>query len=115
MRLGHPAADQRKRTRDREHDARRGSSAQRGYGSRWQKARSTYLVAHPLCVMCQKEGRIVAATRVDHIKPHKGDQALFWDTSNWQPLCGPHHDRDKQSEEKGGTGRQAIGDDGWPM
>ena len=24
---------------------------------------------------------------VDHIVPHKGDQQLFWDQSNWQALC----------------------------
>ena len=31
------------------------------------------------------------ATVVDHIKPHRGDQKLFWDRSNWQPLCEHHH------------------------
>lgn len=24
---------------------------------------------------------------VDHITPHRGDVALFWDESNWQALC----------------------------
>jgi 5-methylcytosine-specific restriction protein A len=24
---------------------------------------------------------------VDHIRPHMGDPALFWDEGNWQALC----------------------------
>ena len=67
------------------------SSSSRGYGSAWQKARKKFLTAHPLCVMCQQEGKYVKATVVDHIIPHRGDQKLFWDTSNWQSLCEHHH------------------------
>ncbi len=81
----------------------RGSAASRGYNARWRKARATHLAKHPLCVRCEKEGRVTAATVVDHIVPHCGDSKLFWDTSNWQSLCKPHHDGAKQSEEK--TGR----------
>jgi 5-methylcytosine-specific restriction endonuclease McrA len=29
---------------------------------------------------------------VDHIQPHKGDETLFWDENNWQPLCRQCHD-----------------------
>ena len=29
---------------------------------------------------------------VDHIEPHKGDMALFWDQDNWQSGCQWHHD-----------------------
>lgn len=43
---------------------------------------------------------MTAATVVDHIVPHGGDQALFWDTGNWQSLCAPHHNSTKQSEER---------------
>lgn len=88
-----------------EHDQRRGGSAERGYGGRWQKARATYLRHHPLCVACEAAGRLVAATVVDHITPHKGDQALFWDSdNNWQALCKRCHDR-KTVREDGGWGR----------
>ena len=41
------------------------------------------------------------ATLVDHIIPHKGDQALFWDWRNWQSLCTPCHNRVKQRKERG--------------
>ena len=77
------------------------TSSQRGYGSRWRKARDGFLKANPLCAYCQKQGRVEPATVVDHIKPHKGDQTLFWDKANWQPLCKQCHDSVKQREERG--------------
>ena len=80
------------------------TAAERGYGHRWRKARASFLRMHPLCVMCQAEGLTVAATVVDHINPHRGDQRLFWDSSNWQPLCKPCHDK-KTATEDGGFGR----------
>ena len=81
----------------------RPTAAKRGYNSRWQKARKMFLAEHPLCVECEKQGRYVEATVVDHITPHKGDQALFWDENNWQPLCKQCHDR-KTVLEDGGFG-----------
>ena len=75
------------------------TAAQRGYGYKWQKARAQFLQKHPLCVMCEAEGRVTAATVVDHIVAHRGNQSLFWDRSNWQSLCSTHHSRDKQREE----------------
>lgn len=74
-------------------DRTRGSAHQRGYDSRWQRARLSFLADNPLCVECSKGGRIAEATVVDHVKPHRGDNALFWDRSNWQALCKPCHDR----------------------
>lgn len=90
------------------------NSAQRGYGYKWQRARKQWLAQHPLCVMCKAQGYITAATVVDHIKPHKGDLRLFWDTSNWQSLCKRHHDSDKQMLERHGHVKAVIGLDGWP-
>jgi 5-methylcytosine-specific restriction protein A len=66
---------------------------QRGYGSRWNRARAMYLRAHPLCVECLKENQVTAAREVDHIVAHKGDYDLFWDEANWQPLCKSCHSR----------------------
>ena len=76
------------------------SSGSRGYGSRWQKARKTYLQTHPLCVECMKEGKYIKATDVDHIVPHRGDQSLLWDRSNWQPLCHRHHSIKTRREDQ---------------
>lgn len=79
----------------------RGSSSNaRGYGYRWQKARAAFLADNPLCVMCSQPDRPVAATVVDHIKPHKGNDALFWDESNWQALCSRCHSSTKQRIER---------------
>lgn len=90
------------------------TTAARGYGSRWQKARLTFLRANPLCVMCQERGQLTPATVVDHIIPHRGDQAIFWDSSAWQALCREHHNRDKQRLEVSG---RVIGCDenGFPL
>lgn len=92
------------------------TAAARGYGYRWQKARAAFLSIpeNVLCRMCAREGRITEATVVDHIVPHKGDQVLFWDRANWQPLCAPHHNSDKQAEERG-VAKVRTGLDGWPI
>jgi len=84
--------DEHRRARARRYDQARGSAAKRLYGHRWRKARAAYLRRHPLCVICEAAGRVTASTTVDHIIPHKGDRALFWDRTNWQALCKPCHD-----------------------
>lgn len=76
-----------------EYERRRGSSSSRGYDYRWQAARRRFLKLHPLCVECYKTGRYIEATVVDHVTPHRGDQHLFWDESNWQALCQQCHNR----------------------
>lgn len=91
----------------RQADRRRGSSTQRGYGYRWQKYRRRYLAEHPLCVECEVDGRVTAATVVDHIKPHRGDQQLFWDPENHQDLYKPHHDT-KTATEDGAFDRPMV-------
>lgn len=35
--------------------------------SRWRKLREAYLINHPLCEMCLKEGKITPAIDVHHI------------------------------------------------
>lgn len=82
----------------RELDRQRGSASERGYNVRWRRARQAFLARSPLCAECQRNGRVEAATVVDHIQPHRGNMALFWDSSNWQSLCKACHDR-KTSRE----------------
>lgn len=84
----------------RQSDAERGTATERGYDARWQRAAKRYLVEHPLCVHCLKDGITRAAELVDHIIPHRGDMILFWDESNWQPLCKVCHGK-KIIEEQG--------------
>lgn len=103
---GDACCDEHRREKQKQQDAKRGSAHARGYDSKWRQARVGYLRKHPLCVHCQQEQppRLVPATVVDHVVPHKGDKALFWDSSNWQPLCKRHHDI-KTATEDGGFGR----------
>ena len=76
------------------------STESRGYGNRWRKASKQFLEAHPLCEECKRQGKYVKATVVDNIIPHRGDQELFWDRSNWQPLCKRCHDRKTRREDQ---------------
>lgn len=55
--------------------------------------------------MCAKFGQVRAATVVDHIKPHRGDEDLFHDPANLQSLCKPCHDGAKQQLERSGVVR----------
>jgi 5-methylcytosine-specific restriction endonuclease McrA len=80
----------------------RKTSAQRGYGSRWQRYRDGFLRKNPLCEECTRIGRLTVASVVDHVKPHRGDQALFWDSSNHQALCKHCHDSFKKRLEASG-------------
>lgn len=81
--------------RNRRFERTRPSAAERGYDSRWTLARRGFLAKHPRCTRCGDP-----ATVVDHIRPHRGDRDLFWQRSNWQPLCQPCHNRAKQREER---------------
>lgn len=85
--------------RDRERkaafDKKRPSARERGYDVEWQRESKAYLEQNPTCLRCGKPSALV-----DHIKPHKGDRALFWDRRNWQPLCRPCHNGWKQSQER---------------
>ena len=97
-------------------DRQRGTAHQRGYGIKWQNYREHWLRTFPLCGMrrsgasaehseCWRSGRAVAATDVDHIEPHRGDQSLFWAPANHQSLCHACHSS-KTAREDGGFGRE---------
>ena len=76
------------------------SAASRGYGRAWQKASRQFLQAPPLCEECQRQGKYVKATVIDHIIPHRGDEKLFWDRSNWRALCKRCHDQKTRREDQ---------------
>ena len=77
-------------TRHKLPEQKRNSNAM-GYNYRWQKFRESFLRKNPLCVECRKNGKVVVATDVDHIVPHRGDMKLFWLPGNVQGLCRSHH------------------------
>ena len=85
--------------RRQEWDRTRPTAHQRGYDAEWQRESKAYLEEHPLCVMCEAQGRLRMATLVDHKIPHRGNMKLFWDKTNWQGLCTTHHNREKQRQE----------------
>lgn len=54
-----------------------------------QRRRERLLSAHPLCVYCDREGRVTLADEIDHRVP-------LWmggteDDANLDPLCRPCH------------------------
>ena len=81
---------------------------------RWLDLRERQLTLEPLCRFCLATEEVTAAEVVDHIKQHKGDEALFFDPDNLQSLCRHHHDSAKQAMERG---RKvfAYGADGYPI
>jgi len=88
--------------------ARSGTANKQGYNYKWQKARAHYLRENPLCVKHEARGEVEPATVVDHIVPHLGDKALFWDRNNWQSLCSRCHNI-KTATEDGGFGNPKGG------
>jgi hypothetical protein len=83
------------------------------YGRRWKRRARLQLMKEPLCAMCEKEGKIVAAQVADHIEPHRGDINKFW-MGRLQSLCAAHHNSSKQQKECNGFSTE-IGADGWPL
>ena len=72
------------------------------------------LAREPLCRMCKQQGRLTPSNTVDHVKPHRGDWALFTDYSNLQSLCRSCHSVGKQRDEnRGFTAGCAV--DGMPI
>lgn len=93
----------------------RRSAFSRGYTKGWSKASKAFRLAYPLCGMrppdadgrpvppvmslCFIEGRTTPATLVDHVIPHRGNQALFDDPLNRQSMCDACHSRKTQIED----------------
>lgn len=78
-------------------------SSSKIYTYQWRKASKSFLKDHPLCIHCERDGRLTPATEVDHIIPHNGNMKLFCDQNNWQPLCKKCHSK-KTALEDGGFG-----------
>lgn len=86
--------ERRARERKQRHEARRPSARARGYSKEWDRAAKAFL---KLNSVCRRPGCNAPATVVDHIEPHRGNRALFWNRTNWQPLCTSCHARWKQA------------------
>lgn len=76
---------------------------QRLYNSKaWQTLRKHQLRKEPLCRYCADRGLVKSAGVVDHIKPHRGDEVLFFDEGNLQSLCKSCHDGTAQVKDNAG-------------
>ena len=75
----------------RAYDKERKAAGRDDYDARWQQLRAAYLVTHPLCEPCRKDGRVVAATLVHHVNPIKeGGRRL--DPENLMSCCNACHE-----------------------
>lgn len=69
--------------------------------TRWRRLRWAALVADAFtCRMCGRVEGDSAQLVADHLRPHRGDEALFFDPANLQCLCKPCHDGAKQRHEQ---------------
>lgn len=57
------------------------------------------------CCMCKRMETNDSLLVVDHRRPHRGDEGLFWDEGNLQTLCKTCHDSIKQRMDR--TGQHA--------
>lgn len=68
--------------------------------ARWRKLRRAVLSVHPLCMRCEREGRVTGACEVHHAVPvesaRDADEArrLMFSPANLVPLCHACHVRE---------------------
>lgn len=75
------------------------SRHERGYGNAWRDLRLLVLAEEPLCRACRADGRVTAATEVDHVVPKS--RGGTDERSNVQPLCRRHHTEKTMTERNG--------------
>ena len=69
----------------------RAEDVNKTYGRKWNRIRSRYAAAHPLCEMCARDGRLTPVEEVHHILPvTKGGTN---DESNLMSLCRSCHNK----------------------
>lgn len=47
----------------------RDPDSRKRYGRAWKRIRDSYISAHPLCELCQRDGKLTPAREVHHIQP----------------------------------------------
>ena len=66
------------------------------------------LLHEPFCRECARRGMRTPATVVDHIRPHRGDWAMFVDKANHQSMCKSCHDRKTAREQATERGKNSV-------
>lgn len=90
----------------RQADQQRGTAAQRGYDSTWQRTRAAYLRSHPRCECddCQAlpYGQRPTAVDVDHIDGLGPKGPRGHDPTNLRAMAHAHHSRRTARDQPGG-------------
>jgi 5-methylcytosine-specific restriction enzyme A len=90
---------------EKERRERRASTARSLYHTAaWLKLRALQLENYSLCSV---PGCGQPATVVDHVTPHRGSNALFFDQANLRSMCKRCHDR-KTVQFDGGFGNRTV-------
>lgn len=74
---------------------------------RWRKLRDAYLMTHPVCEVCERNGKVTPAAEVHHKRPFmeapEGYEryALAFDVGNLMSVCEQcHHDLHRAMRER---------------
>lgn len=76
-----------------EHDRHRASASERGYNWAWHKRAKSYKRRHPLCVVCELEGRVTETAVPHHIEPVSSGGKVHVSDDELLPVCVPCHRR----------------------
>lgn len=83
------------------------TATKRVTGRKLQTMRAKLFTSNPLCVECERQGRVTLATQRDHIKPlAEGGQDV---DDNVQGLCAACHDAKSKEESNRGRLRHTAG------
>lgn len=74
-------------------DVNRPTAAQRGYSSRWQRFRLSFLAEHPLCQPCSTEGRTAEGVDLHHIDGKGPHGSRGYDPDNILVCCHSCHSK----------------------
>ena len=77
-------------------DAKRGTSAERGYNWTWHKVRNMKLAENPICECCEKNGKITIAVLVHHRDRNPRNNMK----NNLESLCGMCHQEEHKEDRK---------------
>jgi len=91
--------DEHRKLMNAQYDARyRDRGAREFYISHeWRSLRRNFLIDHPFCEECRRNGKLTKATVVDHIVPIKQGGTTL-DENNLQALCAACHSRKSIAE-----------------
>jgi len=79
--------------------------------ARWEQTRQTVFARDLFTCKMAGCGILITERRMlvcDHVRPHRGDERLFWSQDNLQTLCKSCHDKRKQAEEQGSLHQRGV-------